>query len=313
MRIYIAGPMRGIANYNFPAFDAARDLLTRLGHDVVSSADIDRASGFVTEHDGAVDVTPAFSIAAALRKDFAAISSCDAVAFLPGWEASAGSLAERRVATDVGCELWRVDPAAGTFEREVVVGLSGYAHAGKDTVATMLVERLGFASGSFAAALKRMLVALDPIVLDGRRMSEVDGATAATPDGPVLTETAKQIPEVRRLLQRLGTEAGRRVLGEDIWVRTLLERAPARLVVSDCRFPNEAGAIRSRGGIVIRVERPGFGPINDHESEVALDGFDFDAVVVNDGTIEDLRARVGILAQTFLDSSVFVHAPSAAA
>ena len=286
MRVYIAGPMRGIVNYNFPAFDTARDMLVGLGHDVVSPADLDRAAGFVDEQDGAVELTSEFSIEKALRQDLAAICSCDVVAFLPGWEISAGSLAERRVAVDVGCQLWRVYPLAGTLEQEVLVGVSGYARAGKDTVAHILVDRHNFARGSFAAAMKRILVGLDPLVDDGVRLSSV---IAELPGG---LEDAKAVPEVRRLLQRLGTEAGRSALGADVWVKALLERVPGRLVVSDCRFPNEAAAIRSRGGLVLRVERPGCGPVNGHVSETALDDFDFDSVIYNDGSLEDLANKI---------------------
>ena len=292
MRVYIAGPMRGIVNYNFPAFDTARDMLVGLGHDVVSPADLDRAAGFVDEQDGAVELTSEFSIEKALRQDLAAICSCDAVAFLPGWETSAGSLAERRVAMDVGCGLWRVDPAAGAFEQEIVVGFSGYARSGKDTAAACLLEH-GFVRGAFADKMKAALIALDPIVDDGRRLSEIEGAVVQTPSGPTVSEEAKQRPEVRRLLQRLGTEAGRKTIGEDVWVKALLDAGmPARLAITDVRFPNEADAIRALGGLVVRVERPGVGPINGHESETALDGCDFDLVVVNDGTPDALAGEM---------------------
>ena len=282
MRIYIAGPMRGLPDYNFPAFDAARDFLAGLGHDVINPADLDRVSGAVVESGGHVAANSLFSVEDVLRRDFAAICSCDAVAFLPGWERSSGSLAERRVAVDVGCQLWRVDPIARTLEREVVVALSGYARAGKDTVAKILKERQRFATGAFADALKLVLAKLDPIICDDIRLSDIAGGM----------EEAKALPEVRCLLQRLGTEAGRKVLGPDVWVRSLLDRPPVRLAVSDCRFVDEAEAVRARGGIIIRVNRPGFGPINGHVSETALDGYDFDAVLVNDGSIEDLAAKV---------------------
>lgn len=258
----------------------------------MSPADLDRASGFVTERDGRVELTPAFSMEKALRQDFAAICSCDAIAFLPGWERSAGSRAERRVAMDVGCELWRVDPVAQTFEREVVVGFSGYAQTGKDTAASCLLEQ-GFVRGAFADKMKTALIALDPFIDSGRRLSEVDGAIIETPSGPILSEAAKRIPEVRRLLQRLGTEAGRKTIGEDVWARALLDTGvPVKLVISDVRFPNEADAIRALGGLVVRVERPGMGPVNDHESEVALDHYDFDAVIDNDGSIVDLANKL---------------------
>jgi hypothetical protein len=69
------------------------------------------------------------------------------------------------------------------------------------------------------------------------------------------------------------------------------------LVVTDVRFPNEADAIRQAGGVVVRIERPGVGPHTDpggwvHESDVALDHYDFDVTVKNDGTIEELHARL---------------------
>lgn len=286
---YLCGPMRGLPNYNFPAFDAAREFLTDMGIEVVNPADIDREAGFVTESpDGEVLLTEHFSIQEALRRDFAAICRCEAVACLPGWEYSSGSLAERRVAAEVGRSFWRVDPFARTLEPEVVIGLSGVARAGKDTVASLLTEHHGFQRRAFADALKKVLVALDPIVEPtGRRLSDLG----------LPMDQAKALPEVRSLLQRLGTEAGRHALGADIWVRTLLAGpVPQRMVVSDCRFPNEAQAIRARGGIVVRVERPGFTAINGHSSETALDDWEFDAVIVNDGAIADLVPQVADIA-----------------
>jgi hypothetical protein len=104
------------------------------------------------------------------------------------------------------------------------------------------------------------------------------------------------VPDVRRLLQRLGTEAGRDILGENIWVDTAFSRAAGgRLVVTDVRFPNEAQGIRDRGGLVIRIERPGVGPRNDHPSETSLIGYAFDHVIDNSGSIEDLHESMRAL------------------
>lgn len=63
-------------------------------------------------------------------------------------------------------------------------------------------------------------------------------------------------------------------------------------IITDTRFENEAQAIKSHGGIVIRVNRPGIGPTNGHASEVGLEGYDFDYVITNDGTINDLVEMV---------------------
>lgn len=109
---------------------------------------------------------------------------------------------------------------------------------------------------------------------------------------------------VRDFLQILGTEGLRNGLHENTWVNALMaDYTPAwttnkgehdpiqelpNWIITDTRFPNEAEAIKKVGGIIIRVERPGVKPINNHPSEVGLDGYDFDYVITNDGTLEDL-------------------------
>jgi hypothetical protein len=99
---------------------------------------------------------------------------------------------------------------------------------------------------------------------------------------------------VRGLLQRLGTDVGRELWGEDFWVGQAFEGlvGDEGVVFTDVRFPNEAEAIRARGGVVWNVVRPGVGVVNGHVSESALGGFVFDATVVNDGSLQDLEGKV---------------------
>ena len=108
-RIYIAGPMRGIRLYNFPAFDAARDRLAAAGWDVLSPADLDRGTGFEpTDLPPDFDwfTLPAhFSLDDAVTRDIAAIRSCQAVYMLRGWQDSRGARAERAVAEWLGLEV----------------------------------------------------------------------------------------------------------------------------------------------------------------------------------------------------------------
>lgn len=112
------------------------------------------------------------------------------------------------------------------------------------------------------------------------------------------------------------------VLGEDVWVKSLMKDYIIDVdypdwVISDVRFLNEAKAIKEREGIVIRVNRPKVietvGLIimdmstddrskdvhiksKEHESETALDDYeDFDYVINNDGTIEDLIKQVKLI------------------
>lgn len=64
-------------------------------------------------------------------------------------------------------------------------------------------------------------------------------------------------------------------------------------IITDCRFPNEAEAIKSRNGILIRIERPSLNHLSNHESETALDSYKkFDHTIINDGNLEDLFNKV---------------------
>ena len=90
MRVYLAGPMRGIKDYNFPAFDFAAEQLRAAGHTVFSPADNDRE----TANQGAT-----FDIRRALLDDTRWICNhAEAVAVLPGWENSKGALMEMALA-----------------------------------------------------------------------------------------------------------------------------------------------------------------------------------------------------------------------
>jgi hypothetical protein len=97
---------------------------------------------------------------------------------------------------------------------------------------------------------------------------------------------------VRRILQALGTKC-REILGQDVWVDAAFDTlGDGTYVFSDCRFPNEAKAIKDAGGTVLRVVRPGVNALNDHISEIGLDGWDFDGIVMNDGGVVDLEGEV---------------------
>lgn len=106
-KIYVAGPMRGIPFFNFPAFDAARDRLKKFGWEVISPADLDRAIGFDEKSFPAdydwVDLNKiGFDINSAVDRDVAAIKSCDAIYMLKGWDDSKGASAEKGLAEWLG-------------------------------------------------------------------------------------------------------------------------------------------------------------------------------------------------------------------
>ena len=97
---------------------------------------------------------------------------------------------------------------------------------------------------------------------------------------------------VREFLQTLGTRALRDNLNENVWINSLFGNfnESSQWLVTDTRFPNEANAIKERGGIVVRVDR-GLST-GDHPSETALDDYEFDYVIPNTGTIEELIEEV---------------------
>lgn len=108
--IYIAGPMRGIKHFNFPAFDAARDHLKDRGWNTISPADLDRAIGFYEkafpdDYDW-IDLKKAdFDLNDAVDRDVKAIKECQAIYMLKGWEKSKGATAEKALAEWLGLEV----------------------------------------------------------------------------------------------------------------------------------------------------------------------------------------------------------------
>lgn len=168
-----------------------------------------------------------------------------------------------------------------------VIGFAGRARSGKDTAAAALV-RLGWRRVAFADRLRDAVAAIDPLVGDGLRLSALFAAGETW-------ESVKAGPyagEVRRLLQRTGTEMGRDLFGPRFWVDQLdrTVRPGERVVVSDVRFTEEADWVRSRGGMTVLVSRPGQPAVGGHRSEYCA--LAADVSVTNDRTVADLHAAV---------------------
>ncbi len=172
-----------------------------------------------------------------------------------------------------------------------LVALSGHAQSGKDTFAAMLSE-FGYQRLALADPLREGLYALNPIV-QGDHQTKPFRVQEIVDD--IGWEEAKRMPggEIRGLLQRMGTEFGRTVFGPDIWVETLLEKVwkgprDQRYVITDCRFPNEAQLLGEEGAVIVRVNRPGVRPVNDHPSDAGLPEELVDYDIQNDGDLHDL-------------------------
>ncbi len=176
----------------------------------------------------------------------------------------------------------------------MIIGLSGYARSGKDTVAQFLVENYGYTRVAFADKIKQMLLELNPYVGIGfSNHSHTTLADLVTLSG---WDGAKEHPEVRRLLQNLGVSA-RNYLNDEVWINAALGTPTQNdgLVITDVRFTNEAEAIKKRGGQIWRVIRPNVTAVNSHISETHMDGYAYDRIVDNSGDFKDLSIEIASL------------------
>lgn len=168
------------------------------------------------------------------------------------------------------------------------IGITGYGGSGKDVVADVLVDEFGFVKVNMSDALDRYLRILNPLI-----------PSPFTDDFHVRYDklrehtdyvTAKKIPEVRQLLQRLGTDVGR-AIDPGMWVKELEKEAKKHVdvVTTGIRFPEEAAALH----LLIHVDRDGYGPVNDHVSDSLGDMFELaNARIINNGTLHELREKV---------------------
>ena len=185
-----------------------------------------------------------------------------------------------------------------------------------------LEERSGWEIKKWAGKLKDIASLLTGIPVKDFEDQEFKTSLLGPEWGTVTLNPLNSIPvfadmefnhliTVREFLQRLGTDAVRDKLHTNAWVNALMAdykpgpfypdvaiEEHAKLpnwIITDTRFPNEAQAIKDKGGIVIRVDRPGVKPINDHPSEVGLDDWDFDYKIANVSDLKSLSLTVRLI------------------
>lgn len=177
----------------------------------------------------------------------------------------------------------------------LVIGLTGLAGSGKDTVADHLVARHGFARHALADPIKNMLEALlidagiDPVCLYARQLKEQPlGRLGVSP---------------RQMMQTLGTEWGRE-LQPDFWLRIaelqlgmhdMPRSTPVsdRIVITDVRFHNEAHWVREHGGFMLRVSRPA-PEVRSHHSERGINNIVVWREVPNLGSLDELHDQLDV-------------------
>jgi hypothetical protein len=170
-----------------------------------------------------------------------------------------------------------------------LIGLIGQARVGKDTVAAHLYRKYDFEQTSFAFPMKEMLA-----TVFGDRFRHGDR------EAPI--DWLGKSP--RHLMQTLGTEWGRNCVHPELWV-LLAEREVIKarerhygLVITDVRFHNEADMILRNGGVLWRITRDSAEQINAHVSETADWSGHPHVHIPNNGTLDELYARVDRLMES---------------
>ncbi len=184
----------------------------------------------------------------------------------------------------------------------MLFAFSGFKNSGKDTAAKVLIEEYGFIKVAFADALREALLILDPwISYTEPRLNIPATARLSTIIASQGWDWAKnKVSEVRRLMQVFGTEVGRTLLGEDVWVDILAKKIPdvrnpeSRYVITDCRFLNEAQFVHTNLGDVCWITRPDVtSDGHKSESDEIIDVADY--YFANDSTIEELQEDIRFL------------------
>lgn len=203
-----------------------------------------------------------------------------------------------------------------------IVGIGGKLASGKDAVADYLVERYGWVKFGMSDALADALYTLDPWIFQvvpkkpnwlyrvWRRLFFGEHQIQYHQwiryrflvDGVGYVE-AKTNDEVRRLLQVLGTEVGRKQLSDgDLWTAIMerkIKKAVAEgvpgVIVTGVRFPNELALFEDLDADTWWVDRPSLknaATTAAHASENSVDAVDFERVIRNVGTLDDLYREV---------------------
>jgi len=216
----------------------------------------------------------------------------------------------------------------------MIIGVSGYSGSGKDTVGAiiqyinfpnpkfsieevcakyaeyeeLLDEESGWEIRKFAGKLKDIASHLTGIDIEDFEDQEFK-KTNLGKEWWTTCDEGYQPMTVRDFLQKLGTDALRMGLHDNVWVNALMadythtgrygydeNKDPIHdypnWIITDVRFPNEAKAIKDKGGIIIRIDRPGVNPINNHPSEVGLDDWKFDYRIANVSDVYTLKETV---------------------
>lgn len=222
---------------------------------------------------------------------------------------------------------------AAHLEPHSIVGVGGLLTSGKDAFADYLVAQHGYTKLFMSEPLHDWLLTQNPWFRLDKPIECMEGWTFEPGEFHTYAEIvhqvgyteAKEQTEVRRALQRIGTDCGRKMIDEQVWVQAmqrkvgaLLQQAEelgrgARVVITGIRYENELKMMQRLGGETVWVERPSAraahaqrlkedsesatGAVGKHSSELGLERKDFDSEIHNAGSLADLGRK----SDTWLD------------
>jgi len=169
-----------------------------------------------------------------------------------------------------------------------IVAFTGKMFSGKTTAAQFLVENCGYTRIPFCETLKQMCAAM------GLSDEQLYGSEKNTPSTVFCGKTPRYI------MQTLGTDWARKMIGEDIWVNLWeinvlkqMQKFESKIVIDDLRFPNEAKMVNRLGGKVLKIVRPltNDEAVSKHPSEVLMDGILCEELH-NDSTMEAFETQL---------------------
>lgn len=180
-----------------------------------------------------------------------------------------------------------------------VIGICACKRSGKDTMGEMFCELEPFQKVSFATALWEILLATDPWI-NLAHMEEIKyqdselcfSRLSTLAEMYTYEELKAKFPEVRRLMQKLGSEGVRTHIGPTTWadiIRNQVLGSPeTNFVICDIRYDNESKLVHDLGGYVIKIERETGAPTDSHPSE-NIQRVHADTTFHNDGTLADMK------------------------
>ena len=184
--------------------------------------------------------------------------------------------------------------------KQVIALYSPAPQSGKSTVAEMIRSVLWSNNKScivysFASPIKKMLY----ILLEELGIKDAEDRVYGNKKEEPIKLLGSKNP--RYIMQTLGTEWGRQLIHDRLWINIMINKIKESpnhtIIIDDMRFPNEKAALEALDALCInvffyKIIRPGSDYTPNHASEGSMDDLLFDEVIINDGSISDLRKKV---------------------